>query len=62
MIRLVGKKSKQRTEQIADRKITAEADYFARKCGLTREEAQRIIDEARIRTPIKPAVAHVKDR
>jgi hypothetical protein len=57
----MGKKTQPDSEKLATREMT-EADYFARKCGLTREEAQRIIDEARIRTPIKPAVAHVKDR
>ncbi|WP_246677570.1 hypothetical protein [Mesorhizobium sp. B2-3-12] len=40
------KKHKPITEPVADREITTEADYFARKCGLTREEAQRILDEA----------------
>ncbi|WP_181176133.1 hypothetical protein [Mesorhizobium sp. B2-3-4] len=34
-------------ELVADREITAEAEYYARKCGLTREEAQRILDEAK---------------
>lgn len=46
MIRTVGKKLKVNKEPIADREITTEADYFARKCGLTREEARRILNEA----------------
>ncbi|TPL88665.1 hypothetical protein FJ948_20825 [Mesorhizobium sp. B2-3-12] len=46
MIRAVGKKQKPITEPVADRGITTEADYYARKFGLTREEAQRILDEA----------------
>jgi hypothetical protein len=49
MIRAVGRKLKLSIEPIADREITTEADYFARKCGLTREEAQRILDEANLR-------------
>ncbi|TPI20387.1 hypothetical protein FJW08_31980 [Mesorhizobium sp. B3-2-1] len=45
MIRAAGKKQKRVTEPVADREFTAEADYYARKFGLTRDEAQSILDE-----------------
>lgn len=47
MIRTMGKKAKQKFETPVDRERTAEADYYARKCGLTREEALRIMNDAR---------------
>ena len=42
---VMSKKDKRRHEQVADREITTEADYFARRCGLTREEAQGLLDQ-----------------
>jgi hypothetical protein len=61
MIRLMGKKGKRDSEPAtASREITAEADYFARKCGLTREEAQQIIDEARVQPSVKTLLGDVK--
>ncbi|TPM95019.1 hypothetical protein FJ977_23515 [Mesorhizobium sp. B2-1-3A] len=46
MIRAVGKKQKPVTGSVADLEITTEARYFARKCGLSPEEAQKLLDEA----------------
>ncbi len=57
MILFVGKKAKQRTETFADRERAIEADYFARRCGLTRDEALKIIKDAR---PDKPIVTLVR--
>ncbi|MES0196604.1 hypothetical protein [Mesorhizobium sp. M0011] len=38
----MGKKPKQHTEATADREKAIEALYFARKCGLTKEEALKM--------------------
>jgi len=46
MIRTVGKKAKQSREEPIDRERMAEADFYARRCGLTREEALRLLKEA----------------
>lgn len=54
MIRAAGKKQKRVTEPVADREFTAEADYYARKFGLTRDEAQSILDEASRRSSPQP--------
>ncbi|ESY81074.1 hypothetical protein X739_28115 [Mesorhizobium sp. LNHC220B00] len=45
----MGKKPKQHRESTADRENAIEALYFARKCGLTKEEALKILREAPIR-------------
>ncbi|MEV8641418.1 hypothetical protein AB0V79_29175 [Mesorhizobium ciceri] len=45
----MGKKSKQPSEATADRERAIEALYFARKCGLTKEEALKMLREAQIR-------------
>ncbi|RUU85577.1 hypothetical protein EOB59_31615 [Mesorhizobium sp. M7A.F.Ca.MR.176.00.0.0] len=42
----MGKKAKQNTESRADRERAIEANYFARKCGLTKDEALKIIKNA----------------
>jgi len=46
MILVVGKKAKQKIEPQADREMAIEAAYFARKFGLTKEEALKTIKEA----------------
>ncbi|RWC28424.1 MAG: hypothetical protein EOS27_18880 [Mesorhizobium sp.] len=46
MIRTVGKKAKQSREEPIDRERMAEAEFYARRCGLTREEALRLLKEA----------------
>ncbi|RUY93586.1 hypothetical protein EN974_25350, partial [Mesorhizobium sp. M7A.F.Ca.CA.001.12.2.1] len=45
----MGKKPKQPSEATADRERVIEALYFARKCGLTKEEALKMLREAQIR-------------
>ncbi|MBZ9721095.1 hypothetical protein LB519_24940 [Mesorhizobium sp. AD1-1] len=45
----MGKKPKQPSEATADREKAIEALYFARKCGLTKEEALKMLMEAQIR-------------
>jgi hypothetical protein len=57
----MGKNTQPASEKLASREMT-EADYFARKCGLTRDEAQRMIDEAASRSPTKPAVDRAEER
>ena len=42
----MGKKTKQSNESSLDRERATEADYYARKCGLTKEEALKIIKDA----------------
>ncbi|MBZ9965704.1 hypothetical protein LB561_12335 [Mesorhizobium sp. B292B1B] len=44
----MGKKPKQHSESTADREKAIEALYFARKCGLTRDEALKMLGEAPI--------------
>jgi hypothetical protein len=39
----------------ASRAEILEAAYFARKCGLTRDEALQIIREAHVPSAVKPA-------
>ena len=50
MIRLMGKKAKQKAKQAIDAPLEggleAEAAYYARKVGITRDEAAKIIREA----------------
>ena len=46
MILVVGKKAKQKIEPQADREMAIEAAYFARKFGLTKEEALKTLKEA----------------
>lgn len=50
MIRLMGKKAKQKAKQAIDAPLEggleAEAAYYARKVGITRDEAAKIIQEA----------------
>ena len=48
MILVVGKKAKQRIESLADREMAIEAAYFARKFGLTKEEALKTLKEASV--------------
>jgi len=47
----MGKKTKQRSESMADRERAIEAAYFARKFGLTKEEALKILKDARTLKP-----------
>ena len=47
-IRVVGKKAKQKVEPQADREMAIEAAYFARKFGLTKEEALKTLKEASV--------------
>ncbi|MER9658168.1 hypothetical protein NKJ26_33070 [Mesorhizobium sp. M0152] len=42
----MGKKAKRHRQSLADRERAIEANYFARKCGLTKEEALKILKEA----------------
>ncbi|RWN25937.1 MAG: hypothetical protein EOR97_30605 [Mesorhizobium sp.] len=42
----MGKKGKQNTGSRADRERAIEANYFARKCGLTKDEALKILKHA----------------
>lgn len=50
MIRLMGKKAKQTAKKAIDAplegRLEAEAAYYARKIGITRDEAAKIIQEA----------------
>ena len=55
MIWTMGKKAKKTREEPIDRERVAEADFYARRCGLTREEALRLLKQA---SPSK-TVAHV---
>ena len=55
----MGKKAKQIvSEPLEDREIAIEAAYYARKFGLTKEEALRMLKDAR--TPKR--LANVPDR
>ncbi|ESY66334.1 hypothetical protein NKH57_17080 [Mesorhizobium sp. M1050] len=45
----MGKKIKQRTASQADRERAIEASFFARRCGLTKHEALKMLRDARIR-------------
>ncbi|UVK52423.1 hypothetical protein DBIPINDM_005794 [Mesorhizobium sp. AR02] len=47
MILFVGKKAKRAGESPINREREIEAEYYARKCGLTRDEALKIIKDAR---------------
>ncbi|WP_143748239.1 hypothetical protein [Mesorhizobium carmichaelinearum] len=51
--RAVGRKAKQRREEPIDRERVAEADFYARRCGLTREEALKLLKET---SPSKPVI------
>ncbi|MBZ9775508.1 hypothetical protein [Mesorhizobium sp. CO1-1-8] len=42
----MGKKAKQNTESRPDRERAIEANYFARRCGLTKDEALKILKKA----------------
>ncbi|MER9645372.1 MULTISPECIES: hypothetical protein [unclassified Mesorhizobium] len=44
----MGKKPGQQTESTADREKAIEALYFARKCGLTKDEALKMLGKAPI--------------
>ncbi|TPO07135.1 hypothetical protein FJ980_12490 [Mesorhizobium sp. B1-1-5] len=61
MIRFMGKKAKHKVRQTIalplDDEVQTEAAYYARKCGITIEEALRIIKEARAPMPPKDAKA-----
>ena len=52
MILVVGKKAKQKIEPQADREMAIEAAYFARKFGLTKEEALKTLKEAHVVKPL----------
>ncbi len=52
MIPVVGKKAKQRIESLEDREMAIEAAYFARKFGLTKEEALKTLKDARVVKPL----------
>ena len=60
MILVVGKKAKQKIEPQANREMAIEAAYFARKFGLTKEEALKTLQEASVvkllpsRNPARP--------
>lgn len=43
----MGKEAKHSSQSPLDRERAIEVDYSARKCGLTKEEALKIIKEAR---------------
>jgi len=58
MIRVVGKKAKRTREDPIDPDRLAEAAYYARKYGLTRDQALKLIKEA---SPPKPMAHHAKD-
>lgn len=60
MIRPVGKKAKQSREEPIDRERVAEADFYARRCGLTRDEALKLFKEAS--TSKSQAAGKGKDR
>lgn len=47
MTLFVGKKTKQAGQSPIDREREIEAEYYARKCGLTRDGALKIIKDAR---------------
>ncbi|MER8808131.1 hypothetical protein [Mesorhizobium australicum] len=44
----MGTKAKQKTDYRTDREKRIEALYFARKCGLTKDEALKMLSEAPI--------------
>lgn len=46
MIWTVGKKAKQSRKEPIDRERMAEAAFYARRCGLTHEEALKLLKEA----------------
>ena len=48
MIRVVGKKAKQKIEPQEDRDMAIDAAYVARKFGLTKEEALKTLKEASV--------------
>lgn len=62
MILFVGKKAKQSREEPIDRERVAEADFYARRCGLTREEALRLLKEASPPTPAAQMAGKGKGR
>ena len=45
-VRLVGKKAKQSREEPIDRERVGEADFYARRYGLTRDEALKLLIDA----------------
>ncbi|RUX23346.1 hypothetical protein EOA13_34130 [Mesorhizobium sp. M7A.F.Ca.US.011.01.1.1] len=55
----MGKKPGQQTESTADREKAIAALYFARKCGLTKDEAQRCSGKPRSGSMMKPKSAPV---
>ncbi|WP_292646308.1 hypothetical protein [Mesorhizobium sp.] len=56
----MGKKAKQSREEPIDRERVAEADFYARRCGLTRDEALKLFKEAS--TSKSQAAGKGKDR
>jgi uncharacterized protein YPO0396 len=57
-IRVVGKKAKQSSESLAHREMAIEAAHFARKFGLTKDEALKMLKDARNLKPL----ANLTDR
>ncbi|BCM21104.1 hypothetical protein MJ8_48950 [Mesorhizobium sp. J8] len=57
MIRLMGKKAKHKAKRVIEEPIeealAAEAAYYARKCGITIEEAAKTIREAKEPKPLQ---------
>ena len=62
MIRVVGKKAKLSREGPIDRERVAEADFYARRCGLTREEALKLLKEASPSKPVNHLVGKGRGR
>jgi hypothetical protein len=52
----MGKKKIQSRESALDREKAIEAEFFARKCGLTRDEVLKIIKDARFVRPLASVV------
>jgi uncharacterized protein YPO0396 len=57
----MGKKTKPSSEELANRERVIEADYFARKCGITREEALKMLKDARTLKPLANVTDRTKD-
>ncbi|CAN7702205.1 hypothetical protein [Mesorhizobium sp. LjNodule214] len=58
----MGKKAKKSREEPIDRERVAEAAYYARKFGLTKEEALRILKDAYTPKPLASSRDHSKRR
>ncbi len=64
MIRAVGKKAKQKAKQAVEAQpesaLEREASYYARKLGLTKDEALRMLEDAHTAKPFE--IAHAAKR